>query len=70
MYQQEGKWDLCFNQKHSDKWGPQLGPLSKLRVDYLFPGYTGLEDEDFYRLSDQSRKSLSKALRDKQKAAA
>lgn len=70
MYQQEGEWDLCFNQKLSDKWGPQLGALSKLRVDYLFPGYTGLEDEDFYRLSDQSRKSLSNAIRDKQKAAA
>ena len=35
----------------------------------VFPGYTAPDDDGFYRLNDQMRKSLSKALRAKLKPA-
>ena len=44
-------------------WRPQLDTLAKLRVDYLFPGYVPADEDVFYRLDDQTRKSLSRALR-------
>ncbi len=47
-----------------------MAELGKLRVDYVFPGYTALDDVGFYRLNDQMRKSFSRALKAKFKQAA
>ena len=65
----DNKWNLQFNPHRMARWGPQLTKLGKLRVDYVFPGYTAPDDDGFYRLNDQMRKSLSKALRAKLKPA-
>ena len=48
----------------------QVAKVAKLQVDYVFPGYTELEDETFYRLNDQLKKSFGRTLRAKLKSAA
>ena len=63
IYVRDNEWDLQFNQHRMDHWRPQLASLEKLRVDYLFPGYSSADEMGFYRLNDQTRKSLAKALR-------
>lgn len=67
IYQSDDQWSLQFNMKHREHWPAQLSALAKLRVDYLFPGYTAPDEDDFYRLDERSQKSLSKALRAKGK---
>ena len=62
LYLRDNKWALQFNPHRMTHWRPQLG---KLRVDYVFPGYTSRGEDGFYRLNDQRRKSLSRALRAK-----
>lgn len=60
----DGAWDLHFNTRRADLYRPHLPGLAKMRVDYVFPGYTEEgEDGDYYRLNDPKRKSLSKALK-------
>ena len=68
LYVRDNKWDFGLNPHRVGQWGPQIGKLAKLRVDYVFPGYTAPDDDAFYRLNDQMRKALSKALRAKRKA--
>ena len=70
FYFRNSKWDLQFNRHRTALWRPQITKLRKLRVDYVFPGYTLPSEDVFYRLNDQTRKSLSRALNAKQKAAA
>ena len=65
IYMNEGQWDLQFNPHR--QWQPLLQGVAKLHVDYVFPGYTA--DEEFYRLDDAARRSLSGALRAKSTAA-
>jgi len=67
LYLRDNKWDLRFNPHRVTNWGPRISTLDKLRVDYVFPGYTGVDDDEFYRLNDQTRKSLSRALKAKLK---
>ena len=70
LYTRENKWNLQFNPHRVTLWRSQLSKLAKLRVDYVFPGYTAQGEDGFYRLNDQMRKSLSSALRAKFKEAA
>jgi glyoxylase-like metal-dependent hydrolase (beta-lactamase superfamily II) len=69
IYQRDSAWNLQFNQSHIADWS-QLATLAKFRVDYVFPGYTAVDEADFYRLDDRARKSFSRALRAKLKQAA
>jgi len=69
LYRQNNKWALQFAKHHRSHWLPHLAKLGKLRVDYVFPGYTEVHAEGFYRLDDQMRNSLSRALRTRFKAA-
>jgi len=63
MYMHDNKWDIHCRPH------PESAKLEKLQIDYVFPGYTAVEDDAFYRLNDQTRKSFSKTLRAKLKAA-
>ena len=63
IYMRDNEWNLLFNPHRMDSWRPQLARLGKLRVDYVFPGYSSPDETGFYRLNDQTRKSLAKALR-------
>lgn len=63
MYMRDNKWDIQCRPR------PEAAKLDKLQIDCVFPGYTAVDDEEFYRLNDQTRKSLSKTLRAKLKAA-
>ena len=65
LYMHDNKWSLQFNPHRMTQWRPQLTKLGKLRVDYIFPGYTAIEDDGFYRLNNHMRKTLSSALRAK-----
>lgn len=70
VYLRNDKWDLHFNGRHAEAWRPHLSKLENLRVDYVFPGYTEEGDDgEFYPLTDQKRKSFSKALKAKSRAA-
>lgn len=64
MYIRDNKWNIACRLR------PQVAKVAKLQVDYVFPGYTGLEDETFYRLNDQLKKSFGRTLRAKLKSAA
>ena len=70
IYLRDNKWNLQFNPHRVSLWRPQLAELAKLRVDYVFPGYIGPGEEPFYRLDDQLKRSLSRALRAKFKQTA
>lgn len=69
VYLRNGEWDLRFNDRRSELWRPHLGNLEKLRVDYVFPGYTEEGDDgEFYRLTDNDRKGFAKAVKAKYRA--
>ena len=68
LFVRDHKWDFGFNPHRAKQWGPKIDKLAKLRMDYVFPGYTGPDEEVFYRLDDPLRKSLPKALRAKLKS--
>jgi len=57
MYLRDNKWDI------QSRPGPEATKLEKLRVDYVFPGYSNPDEDGFYRLNDQTKKSFSKTLR-------
>lgn len=62
IYNRNNEWDIhCRPQ-------PEAAQLEKLHVDYVFPGYTSPEEDSFYRLNDQTRKSFAKALKAKRTA--
>ncbi|MBT4099702.1 MAG: hypothetical protein HOM68_15310 [Gemmatimonadetes bacterium] len=63
IYAQGNKWELQFNPRRMDQIGPQLSQLAKAQVDYVFPGYSPADESGFYRLNDQTRKSLAKAMK-------
>ena len=63
IYLQDDAWDLQCNKWHMDHLRRQLARLSKLQVDYGFPGYAPADELGFYRLNDQTRKSLTKAMK-------
>lgn len=69
IYLRDGAWDLSFYDKRSNEWRPQLSKLAKLHVDYVFPGYTALDEPGFFRLGDQERKSFAQAVRLKSREA-
>ena len=68
LFVRDTEWDFGFNPHHVDRWSPHIDKLVKLRMDYVFPGYTTPDEDGFYRLNDQMRKSLSRALRAKVKS--
>jgi hypothetical protein len=56
MYMHDNKWNIhCRPHPESIK-------LQKLQIDYVFPGYTGVKDDTFYRLNDETRNSFVKTL--------
>ena len=63
IYAHDNEWDLQCNKWHMGHLRPQLDRLSKLRVDYVFPGYSPSDESGFYRLNDETRKSLAKAMK-------
>jgi len=63
MYLHDNKWDIQCRPH------PEAAKLDKLQVDYVFPGYSEPDEDGFYRLNDQTRKSFSRALRAKLNAA-
>ena len=65
LFVRDSKWDFGFNPHRAKQWGPKVDELARLRMDYVFPGYTGPGEELFYRLDDRLRKSLPRALRAK-----
>jgi hypothetical protein len=63
IYMRDSKWDLHFNEHRVSQWSPRREQLGKLRLDYVFPGYSSPEDSGFYRLNDQTRRSFARALK-------
>ncbi len=63
IYMRDKGWDLQFHPGRASRWRPQLDTLAKMQVDYLFPGYVPEDEGVFYRLNEQTRKSLSTALK-------
>lgn len=55
LYHRENHWQVHFRARKTVK-------LHKVHIDYVFPGYTGLDDPDFYRLDDGMRKALSREI--------
>ena len=77
-WRSRGKYSLFTSHSmyiHDNKWNihcrvrPQAAEVAKLQVDYVFPGYTALEDESFYRLDDRLKRSFSRTIRARLKAA-
>jgi hypothetical protein len=64
MYIHDDKWDIQCRIR------PAAAKVAKLHVDYVFPGYTGVEDESFYRINDKLQKSFGRTIRAKLKSAA
>ncbi len=64
MYLRDDKWDIQC------KFRARAPKIDKLRLDFVFPGYTATDEAAFYRLNDQTRKSWSKTLRARLKEAA
>ena len=48
---------------------PPAAEVAKLQVDYIFPGYTAIEDASFYRLDDRLKRSFSRTIRARLRAA-
>jgi hypothetical protein len=59
----DNEWNIDTNKGHLEDLRPQPARLRKLRVDYIFPGYSLAREIGFYRLNDQTRKSFAKALK-------
>lgn len=64
MYIHDNQWDIHCRIR------PKVADVAKLQVDYVFPGYTGLEDPAFYRLDDKLKRSFGRSIRKKLKEAA
>ncbi len=66
----DGEWRVHFPYPayRNDLLRPQIAKLAKTRVDYVLPGYTAPDEDEYYRLNDQSRKSLSATLRARSRA--
>ena len=63
IYARGQAWDLQCNERRLADLRPQLSKLSKLRVDYVFPGYSSTDERGFYQLNDEARKSLTRAMK-------
>lgn len=63
MYAEGSDWDLQCSKWRMQHLKPQMTRLSKMQVDYVFPGYSPSDEVGFYRLNEQTRKTLSKAMR-------
>ena len=66
----EDTWNLFVPlgpKKRRDLMRPQLPKVAKLRIDYVFPGYSGneIEGDGFYKLTGKTRSSLKAAFRQK-----
>jgi len=70
MYYRDNEWDLRFNSNVADYWLPQVHTLANLQVDYLFPGYTSVEEPAFCQLDKKAKESLSDAVKAKSREAA
>lgn len=68
MNLREDKWEFGFNPWRVGAWGDQVPKLARLEANYVFPGYTGAGEDAFYRLNDQTRRSLARGLRAKLKS--
>ena len=64
MYIQDDAWAIHC------RICPQAAAVAKLEVDYVFPGYTALEEVAFYRLDDKLKRSFGRTIRKKLKEAA
>ncbi len=75
IYLLEDGWRLSLNRHEGKLWGPgcriwqaqairpALAKLKGLQVDHIFPGYTQVGDDTFYRLDDRKRRALTRALK-------
>ncbi|NKB66383.1 MAG: hypothetical protein GKR89_04940 [Candidatus Latescibacteria bacterium] len=63
IFLSDNEWKIDTNKWHLEDLRPQLARLRKLRMDYVFPGYSLAREIGFYRLNDQTRKSFAKALK-------
>ena len=68
----DGKWEVHFPYPtyRKDLLRPQIAKLAKLRVDYVLPGYTAPDGDEYYRLNDRTRKSFSERLKELAEAGA
>ena len=64
MYIQDDAWAIHC------RFCPQAAAVAKLEVDYVFPGYTALEEVAFYRLDDKLKRAFGRTIRKKLKEAA
>lgn len=64
MYIHDNKWQIHCRIR------PQAAEVAKLKVDYVFPGYTALDDDAFYRLDDKLKRSFGRTIRARLKSAA
>jgi hypothetical protein len=62
IYSRDGQWELQCNKRRIEHLRPHATRLAAKQVDYVFPGYSPVEESGFYRLSGQTRKSLAEAM--------
>ena len=61
----DGEWliGVPYTEARRALWDPQLGKLAKWRFNYVLPGYTSADEDDYYLVDDKSQKSFSKTLK-------
>lgn len=62
VYASGKEWKLGLNKSRMEALRSQQEVIASLQVDYIFPGYSALEESGYCRLDDQAKRSFARAV--------